>query len=186
MAGSKRVFVFGAGFSKPAGMPLATELLPLLLQELPRKGEMHEWLEVLGEQLAWLSGDCQQPAARKLNIEEVFHYAHFHIELHLLRQHLVRVGRNDGPGTPANAAYSIEAWLSHLEEALGDVIIGKQSSADLAPITRWAEKVRTDDVVLTFNYDNLVELALTNLSRIWNHGTGLAVASVRMRTFNFG
>jgi len=28
--GSKRVFILGAGFSKQAGMPLATELTPLL------------------------------------------------------------------------------------------------------------------------------------------------------------
>lgn len=30
MADSQRVFTLGAGFSIPAGMPLATELLPLI------------------------------------------------------------------------------------------------------------------------------------------------------------
>jgi hypothetical protein len=63
MAGSKRVFIFGAGFSKPAGMPLATELLPFLSQELELE-EMREWLEGLREQLEWLSGDSQETGAR--------------------------------------------------------------------------------------------------------------------------
>lgn len=30
MTDSTRVFILGAGFSKPAGMPLATEVLPML------------------------------------------------------------------------------------------------------------------------------------------------------------
>jgi hypothetical protein len=165
----KRVFILGAGFSKPAGMPLATDLLPLLAQKLQHE-EMQKWLDSLRERLDWLSGCGQQQ--RRLNIEEVFHYAHFDIEVHRLRQHLATVGRQDGPGTPWNDAESISAWLSHLEDALRDVILDTDDQANLAPITRWAEAVDTNDTVVTFNYDTLVERALSGVGRTWNHGTG--------------
>ena len=171
MAHTKRVFIFGAGFSKPAGMPLATELLPLLQQEL-ELGDMREWLDGLSERLAWLSGSDQQADSFTLNIEQVFHYAHFDIEVHRLKQHLAPVGRQDGPGTPWNDAESITAWLSYLENALRDVIVETEGQANPAPIMRWAETLDTGDTVVTFNYDTLVETALTKLRRTWNHGTG--------------
>jgi hypothetical protein len=101
MAHMKRAFILGAGFSKAAGMPLATDVLPLIAEKLQHE-EMQEWLDSLRERLDWLSGDSQQP--RRLNIEAVFHYAHFDVEVHRLKQHLAPVGRHDGPGTPWNDA----------------------------------------------------------------------------------
>lgn len=168
---AKRAFVFGAGFSKPAGVPLATELLPLLDAEL-ELDEMREWLAGMRERLAWLSGRNGDDASFKLNIEQVFHYGHFDVELHRLRQHLASVGRGDGPGTPWNQAESVDAWLSYLEEALRDVILARDAASDLASITRWAQTVSDHDAVLTFNYDTLVERALAQADRRWNHGTG--------------
>ena len=171
MARAKRTFILGAGFSKPAGMPLATELLPLLVQRFQHE-EMREWLDWLSQRLDWLSENDQQAGSFVLNIEEVFHYAHFDIEVHRLRQHLSPVGRGDGSGTPWNVAESIESWLARLEDALRDVILEYQAQADLAPISRWAETVEARDSVLTFNYDTLVESALSGLGKVWNHGTG--------------
>lgn len=168
---AKRVFIFGAGFSKPAGMPLATELLPLLDAKL-ELDEMREWLAGMRERLAWLSGQDGDEASFKLNIEQVFHYAHFDIEVHRLRQHLAPVGRRDGPGTPWNEAESVDAWLSYLEEALRDVILARDAASDLACITRWAQTVNDHDAVLTFNYDTLVERALSLADKRWHHGTG--------------
>jgi len=171
MADSKRVFIFGAGFSKPAGMPLATGLLPLLLDEL-KLDEMREWLDGMRERLAWLSGHDQQQGTFALNIEQIFHYAHFDIEVHRLRQHLASVGRGDGPGTPWKQSNSVRAWLSYLEEALRDVILECDEKSDLASIKRWAKTVNDHDAVLTFNYDTLVERALVQEGKAWNHGTG--------------
>jgi len=165
----KRVFVFGAGFSKPAGLPLATELLPLLIKKL-ELDEMRKWLENLSNLLNWLSGNDEQTESFSVNIEQVFHSAHFDAEVHRLRQHLSSVGRGDGPGTPWNRAESIDRWLSYLEDALRDVIHDCGEQADIQPIKRWAQVVGEHDAVMTFNYDTLVEQALTVEHKAWNHG----------------
>src|SRR5687768_5652515 len=117
---SKRVFIFGAGFSKPAGIPLATELLPLITAKLGLD-EMQQWLDDMRNGLEWLSGGDHQRGAYPFNIEEVFQIGHFDIEVHRLRQHLFSAGR-DGPGSPWNDAETIAHWLSCLLDALRDVI----------------------------------------------------------------
>lgn len=171
MSGGKCVFILGAGFSVPAGMPQATELLPLLVGHLPVHEEMRAWLQDLGDRLAWLSGAEGTGSPLALNIEQVFHYAHFDAETFRLRQQLSPVGRHDGPATYWADSERIESWLQHLEEALVEVIVEKQEKADLAPISRWAEIVDVDDTVVTFNYDTLAETALTSLGKPWNNAT---------------
>lgn len=167
----KRVFIFGAGFSKPSGMPLATELLPLLMQKL-EDGEIRQWLDDLHARLEWLSHDVPQAHPFQLNIEEVFHHANFDIEALRLKQHLATVGRYDGPDTPWNRADEIARLLSQLQETLCDVILEQEGNATLAPIMRWAEAVGSNDTVVTFNYDTLVERSLTTIGKTWHHGTG--------------
>jgi hypothetical protein len=120
--------------------------------------------------LAWLAGSVQQTNTFTLNIEQVFHYAHFDVEVHRLRQHLARVGRQDGPATPWNEAESISTWLSYLEDALRDVILESDLRADLTPIRRWAEMIDAGDSAVTFNYDTLAERALSEVGEKWNHG----------------
>jgi hypothetical protein len=155
-------------------MPLATELLPLLSERL-QLPEMQEWLNDLRKRLSWLERD-QQSRPSALNIEQLFHVAHFDIEVHRLRHHLAPVGRSDGAGTPWNAAQSISAWLSYLEEALCDVIFEQEDNANLDPIKRWAKSVNPADTVVTFNYDTLAESALAAVGKDWNHGTGISDA----------
>lgn len=169
MVESKRVFILGAGFSKPAGMPLATELIPLLLEKTHDE-EMAQWLEGMRERLAWLSEKDGAATPFSLNIEEVFHIARFDAEVFRLRQHLEPVGRRDGPATSWNQAGSIECWLSQLEDNLRDVVLDCQNKSDLTPISRWAQAVKESDAVLTFNYDSLAESALSQEQKAWTHG----------------
>ncbi len=42
----------------------------------------------------------------------------------------------------------------------------------MEPINRWAETIDTRDSVVTFNYDTLVERALSRVDTSWNHGMG--------------
>lgn len=172
MAHGKRVFILGAGFSRPAGMPLATELLPLLVERLPQH-EMRDWLNDLQRRLCWLSGNPEVASSFRMNIEEVFHIAHSEIETHRLKQHLAPVGRGDGPGTAWNMGRSVASWLQSLEEELQDVILDADGRADLEPITRWAKSIELRDTVITFNYDRLVERALSACGKDWNHAVDL-------------
>lgn len=164
-----RVFILGAGFSKAAGMPLATELLEPIARRLDLV-EMEGWLKRLSERLAWLQGgDSGSPF--KLNIEQVFHFAHFDAETQRLLQHLEPVGRHDGPGTAWHQAHAIDAWLSYLERELCDVVVESQAVADTTSIDRWTNSIRDGDTILTFNYDTLVEQSFDKLEKKWNHGT---------------
>ena len=75
---SKRVFILGAGFSKMAGMPLATDLTNRLGDKF-RKDDLKdalEWLGYLQQRIEWL-GDGK---SKGINIEEVFDLARFDIE----------------------------------------------------------------------------------------------------------
>jgi len=170
-AGLKRVFILGAGFSKPAGMPLANELLSQIVDKL-ELDEMRVWLDGFRKRLAWLSKKDKDSASFTLNIEDVFHYAHYDIEALRLRQQLEQVGREDGSSTARNQVELFEVRLSQLKEGLRDVIVEREERAVLSPVIRWARAINTDDAVLTFNYDTLVERALKQVGKDWNHGMG--------------
>lgn len=166
----KRVFVLGAGFSKAAGLPLATELTDLLIKEAmaPDDHEKNEWLSGFVGLLQWMKND----SASRVNVEELFYFAALHVERLKMQQQLCPVGREFGPGTPYNAAETVEYTMSMLLESLPRVMWNQQQrdDCDLEPITRFAGILRTSDVVVSFNYDTLVEHALDQCGMAWNHG----------------
>lgn len=167
----RRVFILGAGFSKPAGFPLATDLTTELADRFLRvAGDDHEFSDfILGVQElhAWLS---RASPGTRLNVEEFFEYVALLIERQKLDQHLCRVGRKDGDGTPWAKIDQYESWLWHLERDLLDVLSEHDQAADLGPILRFAEHLRPGDVFITFNYDVLLERSLTELGIPWSHG----------------
>jgi len=169
--GKRRVFILGAGFSRQAGMPLATELTPLLLEERELKGlaKMQEWVADLQGRIAALESPDEDPSGFQLNVEQLFDFAKYDEEVLRMKQQLCPVGRNWGD-TPWNTAKSIKTWLAHLEEQLVHVIWERQKEANLAPISAFSKHLRLSDSVLTFNYDTLVECALSGQGKTWNHG----------------
>jgi len=165
---TKRVFILGAGFSKQAGMPLATELTKCLLNdsESPYSQDMLAWIADLKSRIAHLE---DQKKEFELNIEQLFVFAKLDAELWRLKQQSCDVGRLDGD-TPWSKAKSIENWLSHLELDIQKVIWEKQRAAEMRPILKFVEHLSPSDTVVTFNYDTLVETALTSCQQHWNHG----------------
>ncbi len=163
----KRVFILGAGFSKMAGMPLATDLMShfnIKFKENDLKDAI-EWLGSLQQRIEWLGNG----KSGNINIEEVFDLAQFDIELWKMRQQLFQLGRNYGD-THWQKAESIGAWLSYMEDNLLDVIWEEQKKAKLDQIEKFSTRLCPDDVVLTFNYDTLLENSLEQQKKKWYYG----------------
>lgn len=167
----KRVFILGAGFSKPCGMPLATELTDALLARghLPRNEDFAAWVADIRERITALNARTDPPASTSVNIEQLFDYAEFDRELWMMRQHMCPVGRNAGETSYAKAE-RISAWLGYLEEDLFDALLKKQGAADVAPIKSLVSRMIGSDIALSFNYDTLLESALAGIGSAWSHG----------------
>jgi len=62
---SKRVFILGAGFSKQAGLPLATELTPLILNKFKEheQDDMLAWFDWLEKRINWLEKASSETTA---------------------------------------------------------------------------------------------------------------------------
>ena len=168
----KRVFILGAGFSKQSGMPLATELTPLLHRKFKEYDDKEalEWFEWLDERASWVKG-ANQNKKMSLNIEEIFDFAHFDALIWKMRQQMCTVGRNSGD-TPYSNAKAIEAWLSYMEDDLVDVI-WKQQKMSINKndgISRLAIILRENDTVVTFNYDTLLEQTISQIEKSWQYG----------------
>jgi len=169
---SKRVFILGAGFSKQAGMPLATELTPLLR----RKFEEYEdeealaWLASLDERISWINHTHESPVPPP-NVEELFDFAHFDALIWKMRQHMCPVGRNSGD-TPYSTGEAIETWLSYMEDDLVEVIWDQQEAGitKADSISGFADLLRENDTVVTFNYDTLIEQSLSRAEKPSRYG----------------
>ena len=169
--GKKRVFILGAGFSKQAGMPLATELTSLVLDgtELGELEDLQGWLDDFKQRLAAVVGVSGNADGFKPNVEQLFDFAAYDEELWRMKQQLCPVPRAHGD-TPWNRAESIRTWLGYMEQQLPHVIWDVQQEADPNPVRRFTTCLRRGDVVITFNYDTLVESALSSENHPWNHG----------------
>lgn len=130
-----RLFFLGAGFSRPAGLPLANELLSLTLRELERfQRENH---------VHWA------PALEAINIEDFIAY--------LDHEHFFGLLGSDTFSSEGNRPQLLLRWgigcLLHRRtpDPLPDVYL------------RFAEGLRAGDVAATFNYDLIAERALPEL-----------------------
>ncbi len=180
---NKRIFILGAGFSKSLGMPLATELTPLILNEFKKHDmdDMLAWYEYLEKRIKWLESNTNKTIA-SINIEQVFDLAYFDIIKWRMEQHKCELGRNHGD-TPWNKADSIASWLNYMEEDLSEIIWKEQKKAQerIETISNFTKNLNPDDVIITFNYDTLLEKSLTDLKKKWNYafeyenGSGLKI-----------
>jgi len=164
----KRIFILGAGFSKQVGMPLASELPDLLLKRFQQNNiqDMLEWYKSLKRRIHWI-GD------NSINIEQVFDLAHYDIMAWRMKQ---QQGQKSLKISKASIKVEeISDWLNWMERDLAHIIWDKQSKAmpQLQKIMNFSENLRIYDVILTFNYDTLLEISLTKKSKKWHYGFNL-------------
>ncbi len=167
---SRRVFILGAGFSKQAGMPLATRLTEFLTEDfdIPGNNFLREWYEDFRDRVIWLNRSSQHGTS-SLNVEELFDLASYDILVY-------RMKAMSSPST-ACALYTeyadeIKHALDQMEADLWRVIIEKQNEGvgNLDGINKFSGQLRPADTVITFNYDTLLEYSLSCQNIDWHYG----------------
>lgn len=150
-----RIFILGAGFSRPAGLPVASELYPLVRQHIiSRYGndtkfdrDLHEYLEY--------SSACGYSGQTENNIDIERFMSYLDIEHYL--------------GFRGSKTWSSEGNESQLmiRKAIGFIIHSHTPHPSALPdvYLRFAESLSVHDTVLTLNYDLLLEQALTAVGK---------------------
>lgn len=167
----KRLFILGAGFSYPAGMPLATGLTDELVnaEHVRDVDEFQDWFRHLQDRIRLLNSERSMPPAVSVGIEELFDFAAIDRECWMMQQHTCPFGRDDGE-PPFSRAKSISAYLKFMEDALVEVLVCKQEAANVAALDCLTSSLGNGDTVSTFNYDTMLECALTSHGKTWSHG----------------
>lgn len=144
-----RLFILGAGFSKPAGLPLAGELLQLVRNEVRRHFLVHGgWKGTLEREIAeWTA----LYPGQGIDLERVLAFSH--------RKHYLRLLGSDeyfGHGSRSIVAAS---------KAIQRILIDSTPAETPSLYRRFADKLTGNDVVLTFNYDTLLEQSLDAIGK---------------------
>ncbi|MBK5219777.1 MAG: SIR2 family protein [Thermoleophilia bacterium] len=148
-----RLIILGAGFSKPAGLPLSTELLDLVLTELHafygRDTHLHRSLPAYLDFVRATSGTTPEP----IDIEAFAAYLDY--------RHVFGVLGSDTWSQEGNRDQFLLRWgigrVLHLATPREDVI------PDL--YLEFARRLRPRDVVVSFNYDLLLERSLEHVGQ---------------------
>ena len=141
-----RLFILGSGFSKPAGHPLGFELLEMVRAQMRENSRAHDWDGPLEREISeWTA---LYPNS-EVTLESVLAYSH--------RKHFLKLIGSDeyfehGSRTIAFARPIIQEILSKDVEA---------SSKGL--YERFCAALTPYDLVLTFNYDTVLEDTLDRL-----------------------
>ena len=153
---ANRVFLMGAGASKACGLPLTNELLPTVLPSLKTKSLRKRVTEFA----KYLYPYFKSSWGNYPNLEELLSLMDVYVEFsskikssHKFEPDEVEQLKNDLLG-------AITASLSDLTEKIN---IERTQFFHLGKI------LRPGDAVVTFNWDLLVEKALTEIGQDWNY-----------------
>ena len=150
-----RIFVLGAGFSKLAGLPLATELFPLVKASIDRRhGNDTKFNRDVAEYLAYRkAADGVELDPNHIDLEALVSFLDI--------EHFLELRGSDTWSDEGN-----ESQLM-IRRAIGEVIHLRTPAANKLPSSyyRFAEKLSVHDWVLTFNYDIVLERALEHVGK---------------------
>ena len=147
-----RLFILGAGFSKPAGLPLSIELLEHIRRDVkhshqvfgsdgPFEKEIGEWENLYPDE--------------EVDIERVLAYSH--------RKHYLRLDGSEryfSDGSPTIVA---------MRESIQRVLMGQTPEITPDLYLKFSSRLIPLDTILTFNYDTLLEQSLDDLNKPYSH-----------------
>jgi hypothetical protein len=146
----QRLFFLGAGFSRPAGLPLAAELLLLALGEIElfqHDSHLHAAVDEYQGFVAATTGS--RPALDEIDVEQFVAYLDY--------EHFFGFLGSDTFSQEGNRPQLLLRW------GIGRVL-HRATPASLPDVyLRFAEGLRGGDIVATFNYDLILELALSTV-----------------------
>ncbi len=143
-----RLFVLGAGFSAPAGLPLGVGLLERVREDLGGPLRYSGRNSILEQEIEeWATLYPNEP----IDLERVLAYSH-------RRHHLRLLGPDE---YFEHGSRSIVASRRAIQR-----ILIQATPSDTPPLYRdFAQRLGPRDVVLTFNYDTLLEQALDDIGK---------------------
>ena len=143
-----RLFVLGAGFSAPAGLPLGNGLLERVRRDVRCSFGRAGWDGTLEQEIdEWASlypGDA-------IDLERVLAYSHRKHHLRLL-------------GSDEYFEYGSRSIVA-ARHAIQRILIRATPNTTLSLYREFALRLCPRDVVLTFNYDTLLEQALDEIGK---------------------
>lgn len=182
MAG--RCFILGAGFSKTCGLPLASELTPIVWRARARSDPMdqspqppliqpgnfgYEALEVDLQAIKTLFPDCACDPARVDSWPDFEELITALDEANRFQQSFERLTRNQSDNWSGRAK---EHLMRHLQERLSELT--EAAVANLGLITNFIESLDLEkDSVISLNWDMLLEIAADDLGVQVNYRDGL-------------
>ena len=145
---SYRLFVLGAGFSVPAGLPLGNDLLKRVREYVRDSSQDYGWNGPLEQEIEEWSSLYPDES---IDLERVLAYSH--------RKHYLRLLGSDEYFE--HGSRSIVAAL----QAIQRILIQATPSNTPKLYRDFAQRLCPSDVVLTFNYDTLLEQALDDIGK---------------------
>jgi len=153
---ANRVFLLGAGASKACGLPLTNELLQTVLPSLKTKSLRNRIVDFV----KYLYPYFEQSWRNYPNLEELLSLMDVYVEF----SSKVKSSHKFEPNEVAELQNSLLAAITTtLSEKTQRIRIRNTQ------FFRLAQLLRPGDAVVTFNWDLLVEKALTELTRDWNY-----------------
>jgi integrase len=151
-----RTFIIGAGFSVPAGLPLAGELWREVLSRADKLPGVHNFIrDDLNRFREFKAATGQEePPDDEIEFEEFLGYLDI--------EHFLWLQGSDTFSSAGNKGQLLIRWL------IGQILWERQQagrSSRPEAYRRFADQIRGSDYILTFNYDTLIEEALESVGR---------------------
>ncbi len=143
-----RLFFLGAGFSRSAGLPLASELLNLVVDEIHRHFPAATKLDKSLERYKRYAADTTGGETEPVDIEQ---FCAFLDHEHILGLRGGDTWSEDGNEDQLMLRWGVGAVLHHVTPAVADLPV---------QYVQFAEQLRPMDCVVTFNYDRILENTL--------------------------
>lgn len=145
----KRIFILGAGFSKPAGLPLGSELLQEITKYINNSSSkvFHEYKDSIQQDIDIYKEYSQKEEIKEINIEDLIEFIDYQ---HFLQFH----GGLDANSSSSHSQSAIRILISM-------ILNEKQKSIENKELyKKFITNLTDNDIIITLNYDILLESLL--------------------------